>query len=115
MNTELTTSPIAGKKLLVTTNNWFYAPDGKQYRAAWGTVKAAVNAEHALGIKVNRQSADWYLQIGNLTIAGCQIHYVVESNLCSFAEAPDWAASAEKGINNYNRPSAIYNADEATA
>jgi hypothetical protein len=111
MTAENTVINIIGKKALVTCNAWFYAPDGRQYRAAWGTIKAAINAEQALGIKVNRQSADWYLQVGNLTIAGCQIHYVVETPHCVLGNVKDWSASAEVGIKEYSRPSGVYNAD----
>jgi hypothetical protein len=25
-------------KYLITTDSWFYAPDGKQYKAVWGEV-----------------------------------------------------------------------------
>jgi hypothetical protein len=48
MTAENTVINIIGKKALVTCNAWFYAPDGRQYRAAWGTIKAAINAEQAL-------------------------------------------------------------------
>jgi|SRR5690625_1629806 len=69
-------------KYLITTDNWFYAPDGKKYRAVWGDV-SLVN-DDALGIKTNRNSSNWYAYIGGedkgVVVAGCQIHYAVKSN-----------------------------------
>ena len=37
---------------LITTDSWFIAPDGKQYRAAWGKVEV-YSSEDTLGIKTN--------------------------------------------------------------
>lgn len=73
-----------GKNVLVTCDNWFYAPDGKQYRAAWGTVSVFSDQE-TLGIKTNNKSTNWYLQIGKgerqIVIAGCQVKYAVLCNI----------------------------------
>lgn len=69
-----------GNNFLVTTTNWFFAPDGKQYRAAWGEVKV-YNDSDTLGIKTNNKSSNWYAVVGtvgkgkSIVIAGCQIHY----------------------------------------
>ena len=70
----------SGKKYLVTTDSWFFAPDGEEYRAVFGTAKAVHSAESALGIKTNARSTNWYATIGNILIAGCQIHYVVQTD-----------------------------------
>lgn len=70
------------EKYLITTNSWFYAPDGKQYRGAWGSVK--IFEDSFLGIKTNRNSSNWYLKVGSndkhIIIAGCQIHYAIKCN-----------------------------------
>ena len=67
-------------KHLITTDNWFYAPDGQQYRAAWGNV--TIISDDVLGIKTNARSANWFAQVGDgensVLIAGCQIHYSVK-------------------------------------
>ena len=67
-------------KYLITTDNWFIAPDGKQYKAVWGDVKP-MTALAVLGVEPNRNSANWMLQVGTDTdhviLAGCQIHYAV--------------------------------------
>ena len=32
-----------GDKVLVTTDGWFFAPDGETYRAVFGTVNGGIN------------------------------------------------------------------------
>lgn len=100
-----------GQKALITTNAWFYAPDGRQYRAVFGTVKAVRSSEDTLGIRTNARSTNWYVEIGNLTVAGCQIHYALRCDEVNTGAAKDWSADAEKGLTEYDRPSAIYCAD----
>lgn len=67
-------------KYLITTDNWFIAPDGKSYRAVWGEAKTMTAAE-ALGLEPNRNSANWMVRVGtdehHIILAGCQIHYAV--------------------------------------
>jgi hypothetical protein len=66
-------------KYLITTDNWFYGPDGGQYRAVWGEVQIIQGT--FLGIKTNARSANWYVKVGpennHVIVAGCQIHYAV--------------------------------------
>ena len=66
-----------GKGALITTDNWFIAPDGCQYRCVWGIIRSVNDSEQVLGIKTNSKSTNWYVEIGNMTLAGCQIHYAV--------------------------------------
>lgn len=75
--------PKLGEKYLITTNNWFIAPDGDQYRGVFGTIHAILNDEEALGIKTNRHSSNWYVHIGNMFIGGCQIHYAIRTDSVS--------------------------------
>lgn len=67
-------------KYLITTDNWFYAPDGLKYKAAWGEISVQSDTM-ILGIETNRNSTNWYLVVGSddkgVSIAGCQIHYAV--------------------------------------
>lgn len=103
-----------GDKVLVTCDNWFYAPDGQSYRAVYGTVRAIRTAEDALGVRPNGKSTNWYAEVGNMTIAGCQIHYVVKSFHCALGDATAW--TEEKGeVKRYIRPTHIYDADYAPA
>ena len=69
-----------GDKFLITCDNWFIAPDGEQYRAVFGTVHAVMDSQEALGVKTNAKSTNWYVVIGNMILAGCQIHYAVRCN-----------------------------------
>ena len=67
-------------KYIVTTDNWFYAPDGNSYKAVWGEVE--IVEDTFLGIKTNRNSSNWFAKVGNkdnhVVIAGCQIHYATK-------------------------------------
>lgn len=66
-------------KYLITTDSWFYAPDGLKYRSAWGNVE--ILEDSVLGVKTNRNSSNWFAFVGSkekgILIAGCQIHYAV--------------------------------------
>lgn len=76
--------PSIGKKYLITCDSWFYGPDGESYRAVFGTVHAVNSAKDTLGIETNGRSTNWYVMIGNMILAGCQIHYCIETDDVSF-------------------------------
>lgn len=100
-------------KYLITTNEWFIAPDGKNYKAAWGEVE--IIEDSFLGVKTNRMSANWFAKVGSekshLIIAGCQIHYATKCNSKPNTEpSEDWQADANK-LNIYQRPNCIYIAE----
>lgn len=99
-----------GRKAIITVDNWFYAPDGQQYRAVFGTVKAVLGDQETLGIKTNSRSTNWYIEIGNMTIAGCQVYCAIHSDTCETGMVR--SCSEDKGIVTwYEMPSRIYNAD----
>ncbi len=102
-----------GKKYLITTDNWFIAPNGRQYRSVFGTVKGINDADSTLGLKTNRNSTNWYVIIGGMVIAGCQIHYLVETEsiVPEGQEIVDF--EFHEGEVRFNTaPSRIYRADE---
>lgn len=99
-----------GKKALITCDNWFYAPNGKEYRAVFGTVQAVHTSEETLGVKTNAKSTNWYVVIGNMTLAGCQIHYAIRCDEADCGRVNGWGVSDGK-VNEYVRPSVIYDAD----
>lgn len=99
-----------GDKALITTDNWFFGHDGLQYRAVFGTVKAIRSAEETLGIKTNAKSTNWYIEIGSVTLAGCQIHYAIKTDLCEISNVKD-SDVINGELKEYVRPSRIYNAD----
>ena len=100
-----------GCTALITTDNWFIAPDGHQYRAAFGTVKAIHSDKATLGIETNNKSSNWYVEIGNMFIAGCQIHYVIKTPEVSFAVAVREIEHEGKLHFVKERTSRIYNAN----
>lgn len=101
-------------KYLITTDAWFYGPDGLQYKSAWGEV-VSMNDQDALGIKTNSRSANWFVKIGSednhLIIAGCQIHYAIK---CESKPAQGMVEdySVEAGVRkDYKKPIHIYIAE----
>lgn len=105
--------PSIGDEVLITTDNWFVAPDGKQYRSAFGTLHSINSDEATLGVRTNDRSTNWYVQIGNLTIAGCQIHYAVKTDRESvnFDHCDDYTTK-DGEVKSYVRPTLIYDADQ---
>lgn len=100
-----------GDNALITTNDWFYAPDGKKYKAVFGQVKGIEKTEDVLGIKTNAKSTNWYLLIGNMIVAGCQIHYAVKTDSVNLGQVPDYHYNSEKVL-KHTRPTEIYNANQ---
>ena len=100
-------------KYFITTDSWFFAPDGKQYRAAWGSIQ--IVEDSILGIKTNRNSSNWYIRIGNETnhiiVAGCQIHYAIASETRPNTDSVQDYTNGDSGINIYQRPTNIYIAE----
>lgn len=79
MEDFIRTGGIREKEYLITTDNWFYAPDGKKYKAVWGKVE--ILEDKFLGVTTNRNSSNWFAKVGtennHVIVAGCQIHYAV--------------------------------------
>jgi hypothetical protein len=99
-----------GKKALLTCDNFFVAPDGKQYRSVHGVVRGVFTSEETLGIKTNARSSNWYVMIGNMIIAGCQIHYAVRCEEVNSMDVEEQTWSAEGGLKTFLRKTVIYNA-----
>ena len=95
---------------LITCDNWFTAPDGKQYACAWGNVE--VLDDSILGIKTNRNASNWYIKVGtednHIIITGCQIHYSVKCTKPNIEDVSDYTSDNEKGVITYNRSTRIY-------
>ena len=101
-----------GDKFLITTGDWFLAPDGESYKAVFGTLKGIENSEEILKIKTNEKSTNWYLIIGNMIIAGCQIHYAIRTDKFN-SNAVDREIEHRGGIASAKQLiTRIYNADE---
>lgn len=67
-----------GCNVLVTTNEWFYAPDGGSYKAVWGRLVAVHTTEEDLGFRPSARHTNWMVQVGDIMIAGCQCLYVIK-------------------------------------
>lgn len=101
------------KKVLITTQGWFYGKDGKQYRAVHGTLKAIHEAGKSLGFIPNRSHANWFIEVGDMIIMGCQVMYIVASETIHTGPVNDWTteSAGTDGIKTYERPTAIYITD----
>lgn len=100
-------------KYLITTDNWFIAPDGKEYKAAWGEV--TILEDNILGIKTNMRSTNWYAKIGSednhIVIAGCQIHYAVKCENTPFTMYGEAMDFHEGKLKTSTSPTKIYIAE----
>lgn len=101
-------------KYLITTDNWFAAPDGFMYQSVWGKIQIFEDTT-ITGIKTNRNSSNRYMVVGNkgkaAIIAGCQIHYAVRSD-----SKPNTNIISDYTVGGgiyteYERPSKIYIAE----
>lgn len=101
-----------GKKVLITTSNWFIAPDGKDYRAVHGTLKGVHEAGKSLGFIPNRAHANWFIEVGAMIIMGCQVMYVVECENVEKGNTTDYKYSEQtSSIVSYEKPTSIYITD----
>lgn len=100
-----------GEKYLVTTDEWFFAPDGRQRKAVFGTVHGISTDDETLGVKTNARSTNWYLQIGSMIVAGCQIHYAIRTDRCN-TESSSFDEVVDGEVKHPTIASSIYNADE---
>jgi hypothetical protein len=98
---------------LITTNDWFYAPDGRKYKAAWGNTE--ILTDEVLGVKTNRNSTNWYAKVGSddkhIIIAGCQINYAVRREEMPEIDKIFDCFYGEKGVKYFDRPCEIYIAE----
>ena len=101
---------FVGKNILITTTAWFYAPDGKQYRAVWGELKEIHEAGKSLGFVPNRAHANWFFEIGKMFVTGCQVQYIIQCDEKPNTErVVDWQTG--EGYKEFDRPTAICSAD----
>ena len=98
-------------KYIITTDAWFYAPDGKLYRAVWGEVEV-FDDNQVLGIKTNAKATNWYAKIGtdenHVIVAGCQIHYATKCEQKPEENGVDAYEIVGGKVIQYNRSTEIY-------
>lgn len=71
-----------GKNVLITAENWFSAPDGQLYKAVFGKLVGVFTDYELLGVETNNYSTNWYVEVGNMVLAGCQVHYAIVTDTC---------------------------------
>lgn len=97
---------------LITTDEWFLAPDGKQYRAVWGNVE--ILEDSIFGIKTNRGSSNWFAKVGSeenhVIVSGCRIHYAAKCNQQPHIGPTEEYSVKEGdgGLNFHRRPTLIW-------
>lgn len=101
-------------KYLITTDRWFTAPDGSDYKSVWGEVE--ILQDSILGVRTNAKSTNWYAKVGteenHVIIAGCQIHYAIKCNdKPNTNKGNSWHLDAPNGIKECERPCVIYIAE----
>lgn len=102
---------LIGKQVLASCQNWFVGPDGKDYKAIYGTFKAVTEASKAVGFIPNRSHANWFYSIGGMVIMGCQIMYLMECKEPPSKErSMGWHVHEGKVLES-DRPCLIYFAD----
>lgn len=98
-------------KYLITTNAWFYAPDGLKYRAVWGEV-SSFDSKQVLGIETNKNSTNWYVKVGSedkhIIIAGCQVQYAIHCESKPSTEPVTEKTYGAEGVHEYQRDTEIY-------
>jgi hypothetical protein len=100
-------------KYLITTDNWFIAPDGKEYKAVWGNVE--ILEDKFLGVATNRNSSNWFAKVGSeqthIIVAGCQIHYAARcKDKPNTGKVESWT-TGENGCKEFQTPTRIYIAE----
>jgi len=70
-----------GEKYLITTNNYFYGPDGEQYRAVYGVVQIK-EAKDVFGFTPNVRHTNWITEVGTeekkVVVTGCEVLYALK-------------------------------------
>ena len=98
-------------KYLITTFEWFTAPDGRQYKAVWGEV-TILDDSRTLGVKTNAKSTNWYARVegekNHMIVTGCQIQYAIQTD-----EKPNTSSIHDYSISSgelkeFVRPTTIY-------
>jgi hypothetical protein len=97
-----------GRKVLITAQNYFVGRDGKQYRAVHGTLRAVHETSKTLGFIPNRSHANWFIEVGDMIIMGCQVMYFEQVDQVVTASTKDWKDDEKGGVIEFSRPTIIY-------
>jgi hypothetical protein len=100
-----------GKKVLITTDDWFTGPDANEYKAIYGTLKAVHEVGKTLGFIPNRSHANWFLEVGNMTIMGCRVRYVLQVDQAPPSTGSRGWTVQDGKLLEYDKPNMIYFAE----
>lgn len=103
---------MINNNVLITTDCWFVAPNGREYKSVYGKLIGVFEDKSITGLKTNSKSTNWYLQVGTMILAGCQIHYAIncEGEDVNLGLAEEYNYFEGKCIKG-SRPSKIYHSD----
>lgn len=97
---------LIGKKVLITTHEWFLGTDGRSYKAVWGDLVSITEAKDSVGFAIHRSQANWFIEIGDMVIAGCQVLYLMHCpDRPETGDIEDWSGDSGKP---YTHPSSIW-------
>lgn len=102
------------KKVLLSLHNWIFAPDGKQYRAIYGTLHSINESKNIFGFVPSRNHTNWFAEIGNMIIMGCQIQACIVCEKDPETQITDFIVREHElavKVVEYDQPSKIYFAD----
>lgn len=88
------------KNVLITTLNWFYAPNGVAYRSIYGKVSY---------IHLDESKKIQYVEMGNVFISGTEILNMIITDSINSSDANDYIIE-DGNVSKVNRPSHIFNA-----
>ena len=74
-----TLNDLINKPVLITLKDWFYAPNGEQYRAVFGIFKGVQKTEYFLGVPKDRSHANWFFKVGSMSVPGCLFANLIET------------------------------------
>jgi hypothetical protein len=92
---------LVGEKVLITLEEWFTAPDGKQYQAVHGKLLAVRKTEDAPGFNPSRVRANWLYQFEGMAVMGHQVGHVIAAEEVNTGDA---TYSIGQPLHEYPKP-----------
>lgn len=103
------TENYVGENVLITLQDWFYCPDGENYKVVWGKLKSIKKVDDLIGFAPNRPNVNWLFEIGEMIIYGCQVKTIIKcKDKPKLTGSKGWITSAEHGLKLYDTPNVIW-------
>ena len=98
-----------GKKVLVTTQDWFVGRNGCSFKAVYGILESVDELKDVLGFVPSRHHANWSIKVGSFIIIGCQVQNIEQTDIIHDSQEPVSDFSVDKSeVSYFERPSTIY-------